>query len=443
MALTAVTAAPVPPPVAATPRPPVDDATPTPAATASTTSPPPEAPAVDQVGHVKPESLTVLHPASPRPGILGSDEAGPAAAGGAWKLFDETNATAAMVDAVDGARQVVNAEFFGFTDAGKGAQLVTALESAAKRGVEVNVITDFVSSLALPPRSWHRMRDKVEGAGGSVILTSRVPGDPRARANPALKHVDHRKVVTVDGTTGFVGGMNLVPITDGYADTMVGLTGLPAARLAADQLDRWTRVNGSATERHRRTVSEALGGAPVKPTDPTELAIVANAPEQQRFELTDGYRDAIRGAKERLWIATPGISDRDIMADVNDAARRGVDVRIIMSEKAPVAPTVGWVARAHLTDLAAAGGRSFEIPGTLHRKALIADDEVILSSYNLTKRSADADHEVGIRTKEPTFVAAIADIIQRDVDSATEFDPETFTGLTARIGKAFASRFSY
>jgi cardiolipin synthase len=348
-----------------------------------------------------------------------------------------------MVDAVNGARQVVNAEFFGFTDAGKGAQLVTALEAAARRGVEVNVITDFISVGALPVGSYQRMRSKLEDAGGRVILTSRIPGSPAAREHPALKHVDHRKVVTVDGTTGFVGGMNLVPITDSYEDTMVGVTGLTAARLAADQLDRWTRVGGTVTERHRRTVSDALGGADLVPKDPTELRIATNAPEQGRFELTDGYRDLIRGAKERIWIASPGISDRDIMADINDAARRGVDVRIIGSEKAPVAAPIGWVARAHFAELVKAGGHAFEIPGTLHRKALVVDDEAIISSYNLTKRSANADHEVGIRTKNPEFVQAIADLLQKDIDRSTKFDPATLTGLTAKIGGAFAKRISY
>lgn len=385
----------------------------------------------------------VLSPTSPRPGLLRSEDAGPVTTGAGWKLYDETNATPAIVDAVNGARQVVNAEFFGFSDAGKGAALVTALEHAARRGVEVNVLTDFISIGAFPVGSYQRMRSKIENAGGTVKLTSRIPFSSRAKKTPALKHVDHRKVVTVDGTTGFVGGMNLVRLTDGYRDSMVGLTGVNAARLAAEQLDRWRRVGGNITERHQRTVEEALGGAPVVPEDPNELAIVANAPEQQRFELTDGYRDLIRNAKERLWIASPGISDRTIVRDLADAARRGVDVRIISSAVAPVAPPVGWVARAHMANIIGAGGSAYEIPDTLHRKALVADDEAILSSYNLTKRSADADHEVGVRTTNPEFVQAVAELLQHDIDRSTKFDPTTFDGITARIGAAFAKHVSY
>lgn len=382
-------------------------------------------------------------PGTARPGFIAEDAAGPAVANGGWKLFEETNAAPAIVDAVNGARQVVNAEFFGFTDAGKGASLVTALEGAARRGVEVNVVTDFISALALPPGSYQRMRSKITDAGGNVILTSRIPGSRAAKENPALRHVDHRKVVTIDGRTGFVGGMNLVPLTDSYKDSMVGVTGVTAARLAADQLDRWSRVGGNVTERHTRSVVDALDGAPAKTDDPTQLRILANAPEQERFELTDGYRDLIRNAKERLWIATPGISDRDVMNDIHEAAKRGVDVRIIASEKAPVAPPVGWVARSHMADLVANGGSAYEIPGTLHRKVLVADDQAILSSYNLTKRSANADHEVGIHTGDPDFVAAVEELLQKDMDSATTFDPSSFTGPSKTIGTFFATRFSY
>lgn len=373
-----------------------------------------------------------LTPARPNPGQP------------SWKLYDETTATSAIVDAVNGAKHVVNAEFFGLSDAGKGALLTTALEQAAMRGVEVNVIADFVSAVAIPVGSFHRMRNKIEDAGGSVVLTTRNPFSPRSRENPGLRNVDHRKVVTVDGTTGFVGGMNFLKLTDDYRDTMVGLSGVAAARLAAEQLDRWSRVGGSVTERHRRTVSDALGGSPLHPTRPDELRIVANAPEQGRFELTEGYRELIRGAKHRLWIASPGISDREVMAEISDAAKRGVDVRLIAPGKPPLgAAPIQWAGRAHLASIAASGGIAYEIPEVLHRKAIVADDEVILSSYNLTKRSADHDHELGLRTTDPAFVQAIAGVLEQDMARSTPFDPSTFTGLGAKLGGLFAKYLSY
>jgi cardiolipin synthase len=368
----------------------------------------------------------------------------PLSHGPGWQIFDETTATDAIVDAIDGAKLVVNAEFFGIGDAGKGALVTDALVAAARRGVEVNVLADLSSALAPPFGNYLRMRRRIEAAGGHVITTSPVPLSPVARSTPALANVDHRKVVTIDGNVGFVGGMNLLKVTDAYHDSMVELGGVAAARLGSEELDRWKAVGGAISAAHRAAVTAGLQGQPVTPSDPRELRIVANAPDTHRSELTDGYSELIRTARRRIWISTPAISDRKIMAELDAAARRGVDVRIVTpGGKLLGVPLIQWVARAHLANLARDGGTAFEIPEIVHRKAIVADDEVILSSYNLTGRSRAHDHEVGIRTTDPAFVAAVASMLSTDMARATKFDPSTFTGIDARIGAVIAKHFTY
>lgn len=378
---------------------------------------------------------------------LGSDStevvSGQAISGTTWKLYNEKNVTSAIVDAINGAKHVVNVEFFAFTDAGKGAQIVAALENAARRGVEVNVITDFVSMGSPPVGSWFRMRKKIREAGGTVIQASRFPLSPSSIALPALKHVNHRKIITIDGNNAFVGGMNFAPISDGYADTLVNVNGVTAARLGANQLDRWKRVGGKVTKSHQLAVSSHLGKNSLKATDARELRVLSNSPDQEKYELTDAYAEMIRNAKHRIWISTPGISDRDLMDELHAAARRGVDVRIISSEDPPVGAPVGWVARAHLNELIENGGKAYEIPGTLHRKLLIADNETVVSSYNITKRSARADHEVGLRTKDRKFVKTIEALMKHDMDRSPEYDPDNLQGITKLIGDAFAEHISY
>lgn len=373
-------------------------------------------------------------------------DAPPVAVSKTWKLYDENGTAGAIVDAIDGAKTVVNAEFFGISDAGKGALLTDAMERAARRGVEVNVIADMASIAAPPFGSFSRFRDRIEDAGGHVIVTSRVPAaiSKKVRENPALKHVDHRKIVTIDGSKGFVGGMNFIQATDDYHDSMVQLSGVDAARLSANQLDRWTRSGGTATPAHTKAIEDALAGASLVPTDPNAMRIVDNAPEQGKYELSKAYAEMIRGAKERLWIASPGISDREVMAEVRAAVARGVDVRIVTPGQPPLGiPFINWVARGHLKALSEAGGQSFQIPEVLHRKALIADDEVVLSSYNLTNRSRTHDHEVGVRTKDPEFVGAIAKIMQQDFDRSTKLDPATATSVSDRIGSWLARHMTY
>ena len=366
---------------------------------------------------------------------LGNDVAG------SWSLFDQDTATGAIVDAIRGASQVVNAEFFVLTDAGKGAQLCGALVDAARRGVEVNVLVDFTSLVMPPVASFQRLRSELERAGGHVVVTSRMPFSERARSTPALKHVDHRKVVTVDGRVGFLGGMNFTTVTDGFHDSMIRLTQLPAARLAAEQLERWRSVGGPVSGRHEATVRDALGTAPRRPVDPSELDVISNSPDRGDHVLSDAYRELIRGAKTRIWVTTPGLSDQDVIGDLEAAARRGVDVRVVTSgEPLLHLPLLNWVGRSHLKALMLQGGSAYEIPETLHRKALLVDDTAILSSYNLTGRSRLHDHEIGVRSSAPDFVAAIEAVIGADTSHATKLDAARITGVGAWIGDLVAQK---
>ena len=366
----------------------------------------------------------------------------PGSAGG--KLWDETTVTPAMVSAIDGARQVVNAEFFGITDAGKGAHLVGALERAARRGVEVNVIADTVSKVALPLGSYQRLQRKIEDAGGRVIDNFRIPFVKDHDDAPGLKHVDHRKVVTIDGTDAFIGGINFIPLEDDFHDSMLQVTGSTAARLASNQLERWKSVGGVISERHAASVEQAMQGVKLAPDDPNEMRVVQNAPQTGDFALSDLYREKIRSAKERLWVSSPGFSDQELMQDLNDAAQRGVDVRVIAPGKPPLGiPVINWVGRSHLRELVEHGASASDIPAVLHRKALIADDDVVFSSFNITGRSKTHDHELGVQTKDPEFVAAIEKVLMDDYASGTKLDPSSKRSWGERFGDFVAQKLKF
>jgi cardiolipin synthase len=380
-------------------------------------------------------------------GYVALDDAGlpvrgePDAVGTAgWKLWNEKTATRAIIDAIDGADKVVNAEFFAITDGGKGTYVVDALERAAKRGVEVNVLTDSTSLFSLPVGSYMSMKHRIEDAGGTVFTNVRAPIVKSRKDEPALQNVNHRKVVTVDGTTAFTGGVNYIRLEDHFEDSMVQLSGVSAARLAADQLDRWTRANGSATELHRQTVDDALAGASLVSTDPTDMHVLANAPEQHRTELTDAYKELISNAKERVWISSAGYSDQELMNLVTDASKRGVDVRMVTSGKNPLGlPIINWVGQSHLREAMREGAQAVAIPGIIHRKALIADDEVVFSSFNMTGRSKDHLHEVGLRTKDPEFVQAVADVVATDMARGTPVDVER-SDVGGKVGDFLAQK---
>ena len=365
----------------------------------------------------------------------------PIAVGPTWALWDETTVIPAIVTAIDNAKTIVNAEYFQITDTGKGQLVTDALARAAKRGVEVNVIADQMSQVTPPFGSFGQFRKLVTGAGGHVIVTNHLPFSQRAKEFPGIKHVDHRKVLTIDGNVGFTGGMNLAKISDGYHDSMLQLSGVDAARLGVDQLNRWRAVGGTVTAVHQAAIDAGLDGQPVEPTDPTAMHVVSNSPELGRHDLTNAYLDAIRGAKTRLWISSPAYTSQTLIKELDAAAKRGVDVRFLMPGTAPIGvPLINWVSDSHLAELTMLGASAYAIPEVLHRKALIADDTAILSSFNITDRSSSHDHEIGIETSDPEFVATLGSVLTNDMARGTKLDPSTRGGIGKAIGDLIAQK---
>lgn len=368
----------------------------------------------------------------------------PVATGHDWKIHTDGDAVNAIVDAISGAKQIVNAEFFGIADAGNGARVTDALVDRAKAGVEVNVIADQVSVVSLPLGSFQSFQRKIEGAGGHIIVNSRLPWSSKVKEYPALKHVDHRKVVTIDGTRGFTGGMNFETISDGYHDAMVELTGPAAAKLGAEELDRWQRVGGDVTARHAKSVSDALKANPEDPADPNAIHILANAPEQKRYELSKHMAESIDKAQDRIVVTSPAFTDTPMIEKLEAAAKRGVDVTVIGSGAAPVGvPLINWLSRAHFKDLIASGAKVFETPEVLHMKAMVADGEATLSSYNITNRSRQHDHEIGVTSADPDFTKALATLLATDAGRSKELTPDDLRGMSTKIGSILVDKLNF
>ncbi|MCW2923580.1 MAG: PLD-like domain [Thermoleophilia bacterium] len=76
----------------------------------------------------------------------------------------------------------------------------------------------------------------------------------------------------------------------------------------------------------------------------------------------------------------------------------------------------------------------------LHRKALIADDTAVLSSFNITDRSRGHDHEIGVRSSDPAFVRTLEAVLKGDLDRGRALDPATRKGFGAWLGDLIAQR---
>ena len=120
----------------------------------------------------------------------------------------------------------------------------------------------------------------------------------------------------------------------------------------------------------------------------------------------------------------------------------GLVARFVMPGKAPVGiPLINWVTASHLAELTKLGATAYAIPEVLHRKALVADDTAILGSFNITDRSAQHDHEIGIKSSDPTFVDTIANVLTSDMTRGTKLEPGARKGVGKWIGDLLAQTF--
>jgi cardiolipin synthase len=341
-------------------------------------------------------------------------------------IQDQQEAAQLIARDIDQARYSVNAEFFALMGDGPGVPVFEALERAARRGVHVRLVVDGVGNLLLglgtgSPKSWMLGRDMIKRLQQAGVEVTRAW---RWSLQPAARHVDHRKVVAIDDTVGYVGGMNFGKTTAGWNDAMVRMTGGAAQALAGAQELRHQQLRPTP-----RMQSLKARTTP----QPTRAVLLSNAPDQQQFEITDWYAKRIAEAKRRIWVTSPALLDRKVIQALKAAAERGVDVRVIVpGEGLKGIPFQYPMQKAVAAGVAEAGIRVREMRGFSHMKSMVVDDWATVGSFNLTNRSAQHDHELNVASADPNFVGQVERMFHGLERNSDERPPSL---LTASVGK--------
>jgi cardiolipin synthase len=341
----------------------------------------------------------------------------------------------AILAAIGQARGHVHAEYYIFEPDRTGGHFRDALAAAARRGVDVKLLADAAGSSRLSRRFLAPLLE----AGGRFAWFN--PVLHRRLGQRIANFRTHRKIVVVDGLVGFTGGMNVCDDHSraargeaAWRDTHLRLEGSAVHGLQATFLENWafaTRQEGwtgSLDELRRRYFpDDAGGGQPVQ--------IVASGPDQATPAIHAVYFAAIAGARSRLWVTTPYfVPDEPLAAALASAARRGVDVRLLL----PVATDSTLVDAAGRTfhdELLAAGARIHLYgPPMIHAKTCVVDDELaIVGTANLDNRSMRLNFEVVAAVYGGPLLEALADRFEADLARAR---PKTWR----EAGEPFARR---
>jgi cardiolipin synthase len=327
----------------------------------------------------------------------------------------------AMLAAIAAARRYVLLEFYAYADDSVGRALGEVLRRKVKEGVPVYLVYDSVGSIVTDRRFFLGL-----AAAGVKVAEFR----PVIYWKPYWNWIkrDHRKTVCVDGSWAFVGGFN---ITESDAPPTKG------GRGGKDNPLPGSGPRGGGKEKilwGARTASTPVGAsrAPCLPVVAPERAggkrasvVSANGIRNVR-SIRRTYSFAIDRALEYIYITNAYfLPDKLVLRRLIEAARRGVDVRIIGPHETDH-PYVRWAAWAIFGRLIRNGVRVYEWQGPiLHSKTAVIDGVwSSVGSHNLDHRSLHYNLEVNVNVYDRSFGSAMARAFREDLKRSRQITME-------------------
>lgn len=353
-------------------------------------------------------------------------------------LMDGDAAMPAMLDAIRQARESITLGSYIFEACGIGAQFITELEAAVKRGVQVRVMVDDAGTRY----SWPPVTRELKRRG---VITRRFMPNRFFLRILTMNLRNHRKFLIVDGRIGFTGGMN---IREGnmlshnpshpVCDLHFKVTGPVVHTMQTVFAEDWEFCSG-----------EALEGAPwfppLTPAGNTYALGIVDGPDGDLEVMPVALFAALSAARRTVRIMTPYFLPTSILiAALKLCATRGVEVSIIVPRKNNI-PLVAWAARTLYPELIEAGCRFFESPPPFDHSKLVLIDEgwSCVGSTNWDPRSLRLNFEFNLACFDPAFTAQLLTIFAQKKAAAKEItrDMLNATTLPERLRNGFARLF--
>nr|WP_235998134.1 phospholipase D-like domain-containing protein [Aestuariimicrobium ganziense] len=320
-----------------------------------------------------------------------------------------------MLDAIDQARETVMFETYIWKGDEVGQRFKDALTRAAARGVAVHVIYDAFANLVVPP-SFFEFDPR--------IMVRRHPVISSLLIRPRTSGRDHRKLLVVDSSVAFVGGYNIGSLyADRWRDTHARITGPSVAEFENAFVDQWnTHPIGVLAPFQRRTPLPS----PSERIWEGAIRVHRNSPRWMVYPIRNMYLEAIDRASERIWL-THGylIPDDDLVAALYCAARRGVDVRVIVPARSNHV-IADWLSRGFYADLLAKGVRLFLYQGAMvHAKTAVVDGVwSTIGTANLDRLSLLGNYEVNAEFTSADVAHRMQEVFEVDLGNCRELTVE-------------------
>ena len=364
-------------------------------------------------------------------------------------LYDGPQTMEAMITAINAAKDNINLETYIFDQDELGIRFADMLIARQLAGVQVNIIYDSVGTVGTPQAFFDKMRD------AGIQLLAFNPINPLKLAGPwTPNNRDHRKILVVDGRVAFTGGVNISGTyansslfrsttrranNIGWRDTHIQIEGPAVAALQWIFLETWMREKSP-------DLSDSNFFPPLKNVGDKLVRVLDSAPGSDH-QIYAAYVLAIQEAKKTIHITSAYfVPDQAILRALNEAAQRGVDVKIILPAVTD-SSLVFHATQSFYSDMLANGIKIFQLQiAVLHAKTAVIDQVwATVGSTNIDTRSFLHNNEINVVVFGPEFGNAMENAFIEDLRYSIEITKEKWNQrpMNQKLKEWFARRLEY
>ena len=314
------------------------------------------------------------------------------------------------------AKHHVHLEYFNFRNDSINSELISLLAQKASEGVEVRALFDAFGNMSNDSPLKNKDLEEIRSMGIEILKFDPI-------RFPWINHAysrDHRKIVVIDGTVGYIGGIN---VADYYLNGIEGVgkwrdmhskvEGPAVADLQRIFLEMWEKESGEHIEGSEYYPKEDSEG-------PSQVAVVDRWPHRTPERMRRAYANAINAAKDSIILVNPYFLPMPIVRTaLEKAIDDGVEVSIVLSEKGdiPMIPDGVWRVGYQLMKR---GAKVYMYTGGFnHSKAMCVDGKYCtLGSANLNSRSLRYDYETNIFVFGSEDTQELYELIADDVNNS-------------------------
>ncbi len=344
-------------------------------------------------------------------------------------LQDGEQTFAAFCEAIKSAQEYIYLETYILRDDHIGGKISGLLKAKAEKGVKVRVIFDAIGSKDLSADYLAGMR------AAGVLIEPFFPVRMSILQNK-INYRNHRKILVVDGTIGFVGGINIGdeylgrdPAIGYWRDNHLRIRGNAVYFLQRIFLQDWYFMTKESLEHSFLRLSAVENG----PGDKV-VQITASGPDTHWETIMQVYYYAIATAQESIYMASPYfVPNESILTALQTAALSGIDVKILLPAKSDH-PLVELAACSYLEELMETGVEIYLYKqGFLHSKLLMIDGVISsVGSANMDQRSFNLNFEVNALIYDNKTTQQLEKSFFEDLQFSEKLDLESFKDRSFR-----------